>query len=107
MKPLLAPTLCALALCLATVQAHADSDQDRARAAVQSGQVLPLSVVLARLERELPGQMLEVELEQEDGRWVYEVKLLQAGGRLMKLGLDAGTGAVLKRRERGAHSERR
>lgn len=107
MKPLLAPTLCALALCLAAVQAHADSDQDRARAAVQSGQVLPLSVVLARLERELPGQVLEVELEQEDGRWVYEVKLLQAGGRLMKLELDAGTGAVLKRRERGAHSERR
>ena len=52
------------------------------------------------MEREHPGQVLEVELEQEDGRWVYEVKLLQAGGRLMKLELDAGTGAVLKRSER-------
>lgn len=107
MKHLFTSTFCALALCLAAVPAQADSDQDRARAAVQAGQVLPLSAVLARLEREHPGQVLEVELEQDKGRWVYEVKLLQAGGRLMKLELDAGTGAVLKRRERGAHSERR
>ncbi len=91
---------CALALLLAAAPAHADSDQDRARAAVQAGQVLPLKTVLERLEREHPGQVLEVELERDDGRWVYEVKLLQAGGRLVKLELDAGSGEVLKRRER-------
>ena len=91
---------CALALLLAAAPAHADSDQDRARAAVQAGQVLPLKTVLERLEREHPGQVLEVELERDDGRWVYEVKLLQAGGRLVKLEVDAGSGEVLKRRER-------
>jgi uncharacterized membrane protein YkoI len=96
----LIPTLCALALCLGAVPARADSEQDRARAALQAGQVLPLATVLARLEREQAGQVLEVELEHEDGHWVYEVKLLQAGGRLMKLELDAATGAVLKRRVR-------
>jgi uncharacterized membrane protein YkoI len=100
MTHLLTPTLCALALCLGAVPAHADSEQDRARAALQAGQVLPLATVLARLEREQAGQVLEVELEHEDGRWIYEVKLLQAGGRLMKLELDAATGAVLKRRVR-------
>ena len=100
MQRLAAPLFCSLALLLATAPAHADSDQDRARAAVQAGQVLPLKTVLERLERDHPGQVLEVELEHDDGRWVYEVKLLQAGGRLVKLEVDAGSGEVLKRRER-------
>jgi len=77
-------------------------DHERARAAVQAGQVLPLPTLLQRLQRSHPGQVLEVELEHDDGRWVYELKLLQPGGRLLKLELDAATGAVLKARERGA-----
>ena len=83
-----------------------DSDHDRARDAVQAGQVLPLKTVLERLEREQPGQVLEVELERDDGRWIYEVKLLQSGGRLVKLELDARSGEVLKRRDRGRESQR-
>ena len=98
-RPLLS-VLCLTAV-LTLPLAHADSDQDRARAAVQAGQVLPLKTVLERMERDHPGQVLEVELEQEDGRWVYEVKLLQAGGRLLKLEIDAASGDVLQRRERG------
>lgn len=90
----------AMAAGLAIPLARADSDQDRARAAVQSGQVLPLKTVLEYLERDHPGQVLEVELEQEDGRWVYEVKLLQADGQLVKLELDARTAAVLRLRNR-------
>lgn len=97
------PTLALLALLCAPPLARADRDHDRARAAVQAGQVLPLPTVLERLAREQPGQVLEVELEQDDGRWVYEVRLLQAGGRLLKLKLDAGSGALLDARERDRH----
>lgn len=89
-----------LSAVLAWPLAHADSDHDRARDAVQTGQVLPLKTVLDRLEREHPGQVLEVELERDDGRWIYEVKLLQAGGRLVKLELDAASGEWLKHRVR-------
>jgi uncharacterized membrane protein YkoI len=85
---------------LASPPVLADSEQDRARAAVQAGKVLPLKTLLERLEREHPGQVLEVELEQDDGRWVYEIKLLQPGGRLVKLELDAASGALLQRKER-------
>jgi len=92
--------LLALALAIAAGPIWADSDQDRARAAVRAGKVMPLKAVLERLERQYPGQVLEVELEQEDGRWIYEVKLLQSGGRLIKLDLDASTGEVLKYRVR-------
>lgn len=75
-------------------------DHERARAAVQSGQALPLATLLQQLQRSHPGEVLEVELERQGGRWVYELKLLQPGGRLLKLELDAATGAVLKARAR-------
>lgn len=81
-----------------------DRDHDRARAAVQAGQVLPLKQLLARLERSHPGTLLEAELEREDGRWVYELKLLQTDGTLLRLDVDAQTGAVLRTRQRGPAS---
>lgn len=94
--------LCAVGLLALTgpAPAHAGGDHDRARAAVEAGEVLPLKLVLERLEREYPGQVLAVELEREHGRWVYEIKLLQSEGRIVKLELDARTGDVLKRRVR-------
>ncbi len=75
---------------------HDEHDHDRARRAVQAGEILPLQEVLNRLARRQPGQVLEVELERESGRcWVYEIKLLQPDGRLLKLQLDARNGAPL------------
>jgi hypothetical protein len=70
-------------------------DHERARQAVQAGQILPLGVVLERLARDQPGQVLEVELEHDKGSWVYEVKLLRTGGRVIKFNVDAATGEVL------------
>lgn len=82
-------------------------DHNRARQAVQAGQVLPLRSVLERLEREHPGQVMEVELEQEEGRWIYEVKLLQPQGQLVKLKLDARTAALLSAKGNSKSDERR
>ncbi len=39
-------------------------DHDRARQALEAGEVLPLRTILDRVEREYPGQVLEVELER-------------------------------------------
>lgn len=80
--------------------AGGDHDHDRARAAVQAGEVLPLKTVLERVARSHPGEVLEVELEHEHGRWVYEIKLLQPGGRLVKLEVDAATAEVLRGKRR-------
>lgn len=89
-----------LAAAMAATGAQGSSDHDRARDAVQAGQVLPLKTVLERLEREHPGQVLEVELERDDGRWIYEVKLLQPGGQRVKLKLDARTAELIQRKDR-------
>ncbi|NML18554.1 PepSY domain-containing protein [Azohydromonas caseinilytica] len=82
--------------------AHAGAgDHESARDAVQSGQALALPVLLERLQRTYPGQVLELELERDDGRWVYQVKLLQPGGQVVKLAVDARTAEVLKQHPKG------
>lgn len=86
--------------------ARADDAQDheRARGAVQAGQAMPWPLLRERLQRSHPGQVLALELEREDGRWVYEVKLLQADGQLLKLELDALSGRVLEMRRQERRS---
>ena len=89
-------TMLVAALALPAAWASDQHDHERARAAVQAGEVMPLPALLERVQRAHPGQVLELELEREGGRWIYEVKLLQAGGQLIKLELDAKTGQVLR-----------
>lgn len=72
-----------------------DHDHDRARRALESGEILPLRTILERVERDYPGQIMEVELEREDARWIYEIKLLRTGGALVEIEIDARDGALL------------
>jgi uncharacterized membrane protein YkoI len=95
-------------LAAAPARAHGDEDHDRARAALRAGEVLPLATLLERLRRSHPGEVLGVELERDDGRWRYEIKLLQPDGQLRRLELDARSGELLRERRRkgddGAYS---
>lgn len=83
-----------------------DADHDRARQALEAGDVLPLRTILERVEREYPGQVMEVELEREKGEWVYEVKLLRKGGALMKLKILARDGTILGFKEKDGKPHR-
>ena len=74
------------------------TDQERATQAVQAGEILSLRVILERLEQTQPGRV--VELEQKKGVWMYELKILKAGGRLQKLKVDAKTGEIISNKER-------
>ena len=76
------------------------TDHDRARQAVEAGDVLPLRTILDRVEREYPGQVMEVELDRERGEWVYEIKLLRKGGALVKLKIHARDGTTLGFKEK-------
>ncbi|WP_422900634.1 PepSY domain-containing protein [Propionivibrio sp.] len=80
-------------------------DHDRARQALEAGEILPLKTVLEKVGRDTPGQVMEVELERDKGRWVYEIKLLRPGGSLVKLKVDARDGAVIPRLNHGAKTE--
>jgi hypothetical protein len=84
-----------------------ERDHDQARAALASGDVLPLTQLLKVIQPPLPGEVLEVELERDRGRWIYELKVLQVGGRLRKVKVDARTGEWLQRGDGRGQSERR
>jgi uncharacterized membrane protein YkoI len=84
----------------ATSALATSTDQERATQAVQAGEILSLRVILERLEKTQPGQVLDVEFEQKKGVWIYELKILKAGGRLQKLKVDAKTGEIISNKER-------
>lgn len=79
-------------------------DHDRARQALESGEILPLRTILERVERDYPGQVMEVDLEREDARWRYEIKVLRSDGALVKLVFDARDGKRLGVKEKKGKS---
>lgn len=94
-----------MAVALGAAPALAGADQERARAALAAGEIRPLSEILAEIERRYIGRVIEVELDREDGRWVYDFKLLPPSGRVYELEVDAATAALLK--SKGPVQERR
>ena len=82
-----------------------DRDHDRARAALRAGRILPLEEILARANAAFPGEILDVEFEDEHGRVVYEIKTVTADGRILKLEYDAATGTLLE--AKGKHRDRK
>lgn len=76
-----------------------DQDHDRARAALERGEIQPISRVLEAAAREVPGEVIEVELEREHGRWVYELKVITPRGRVREVLVDAGSARVLHRHD--------
>ena len=74
---------------------------------VWSGGFLGAKTKPGKLAHEAPGQVLKVEFEREDGRFIYEIRLLQNDGRVAKLKVDAVDGRVLsiKRREAGKDTD--
>lgn len=83
-------------LCLAGAGAlQAGDDQDRARAALERGEIRPLDEVLAALKAARPGEVLKVELKRDDGIWQYEFKVLTPDGRRREVEIDAKTLRIL------------
>jgi uncharacterized membrane protein YkoI len=69
-------------------------DQDEAREAVEHGDIRPLDEILARLRERFPGEVVKVKLERENGRWVYEFRVIDSQGRLREISVNAASGAI-------------
>lgn len=74
---------------------HAD-EAELARRAVEKGEILPLAEILRRLEGKLDGRVIEVELEHDDGRLVYELKTVNDRGQIVEVEIDPATAEILK-----------
>jgi uncharacterized membrane protein YkoI len=73
-----------------------DRDQDLARQALQRGEVLPIARILELVAQHLPGDVIEVQLDERRGRLEYEIRVLTPSGRVRELVLDARTGAFVR-----------
>ena len=71
------------------------NDHAAVREALQRGEVLPLVKILAIANKEVPGDVIEVELEDEREALLYEIKILTSTGRVREVKIDARTGAVV------------
>lgn len=70
-------------------------DPERAAAERGRGRIVPLEQLLHLLAQQLPGRAVGVELEEDDGRMVYELKWLLPDGRRLELEIDAADGRWL------------
>ncbi len=73
---------------------HAD-DVDRVRELRSSKSIKPLSQILSHVQKRYPGTLLEVELEEEKGRVIYEMEILGKDKVVHQLKVDAKTGRIL------------
>ncbi len=77
----------------------ADDDYIEVRRLLDSGEILPLEIILKNVRQTFPGKILEVELEKEDHHIVYEIEILGSDGIVREVYMDAKSGILLFEKE--------
>lgn len=77
-------------------RADDDYDPERLQQLVQSKQLMPLEQLLDTHRELLSGRVVDVELEREHKRWIYEIKVLTEKGKRREFYFDGTTGALLE-----------
>jgi len=75
-------------------------DHDAVRQAVERGEIRSLAEILAAVRGQLPGEVVGVEVEHKNGRWLYEFKVVDHNGRLFEVYVDARTAAIERIKEK-------
>lgn len=70
--------------------------QDEARQALKSGLVRPLEEILDEVRKAFPGDIIEIEFEKDDGRFIYEIEMIRPDGRMIELKVDAKTATLIE-----------
>lgn len=81
---------------LPPLEAEDGLDAGFARAAVLEGRILPLGQILGVLRRNFKGEVIEIQLELEDGLLVYEFDIVSPDGRVFEVEIDARTGTIVE-----------
>lgn len=92
-----AAALCLLAALVAgpAPPARASEDADRARRALEKGEIRPLDAVLRAAREAVPGDVVAVDLKHDDGHWLYKLRILAADGKRRTVKVDAGSLKIL------------
>lgn len=73
--------------------------QEEARQAVKAGLIRPLEEILSEARKTIDGDIVEIEFENDDGRFVYEIEYVRRDGQLMEMKIDAKSLAVIENDE--------
>jgi uncharacterized membrane protein YkoI len=68
--------------------------REAVRRAVETGEVLPLSQILEKVRLRVSGDITGIEINREDGRWHYEFRVIDGGGRVLEVHVDAQSGNI-------------
>lgn len=80
-------------------------DAGFARAAVLRGEILPLGRILDILRAEFEGEIIEIQLELEDGVLTYEFDLISPEGRVYEVEIEAGSGRIVEFEDGGGDED--
>lgn len=79
---------------------HQSRDHDAVLEAVRDGEIKPLSEILVEVKKKLPGEVTGVNVEYKHGFWLYEFRVVDPGGRLYDIYVDARSGEIRKTKEK-------
>ncbi len=99
-RALLTSLLCLLSLSpvlAGLARADHGGDYELARQLHRAGEIVAVDELLADVRRRIDGTLLEIELEIEDGRYLYEIEMLGEDGNVHEFYYDARTGKFLRR----------
>lgn len=85
------------------VQASCSLTREQIREARHNDEIKPLRWILRQIHEQYPGRVLDADLVQKHGQYMYKIRILQAEGYITKLTVDANTAQVLHEKSRQSH----
>ena len=70
-------------------------DESKDKAALAAAAKVTIEQAIKTATDKVQGKVIEAELENEDGKLVWEVEIVRADGKVSELYVDAGTGALV------------
>lgn len=80
-------------------EAQDAQQRDEARQAVKAGLIRPLEEILTETRKTIDGDIVEIEFENDNGRFIYEIEYVRRDGQLMEMKIDAKSLAVIENGE--------
>ena len=78
---------------------YADDTDDLSVQALQwvkDGTVIPFKTLMQRYEKRLNGRLLDLEVERENGRIIYELEIMRSDSVVYEIKIDAQSGEWLE-----------
>lgn len=63
---------------------------------VREGKIRPLAVLKVQVLAKLPGELIDVMVERDDGVIIYEFRILRDSGRVTEVEVEAASGRIVE-----------